>query len=441
MLKVHKEVLDMKLNPPMVTRAIPKVVDELPYFFENGEVFDLDGTLYRGTVVSMIGMQNYTSYKFYSLKLNKESLLKLMEVVRENNPDVTDDDYDYSYILLFDEDATSTEISIYVDRIVTKRYNEDIEDSEEAETLYKDGKWYKDSLIFDKLMHVDELYYSAYTDEQSEKLDSLSYGKIYSFTKTAVGEDVNDDYARTDVTFSRLSEYAANTNLSTVDIFGLYAGLDFNKAAYFKKNNLTGATMSKKVKCINIPCLFSNTKGLTLEMVQDFFSRFNKGTVVENLYGSFGYSDITYFDFNEVSNITFKPTVLERAFCSCHNLQVLKGLDCKRVYTDEMLHYCTALTELELFNITESLNMSQSNLLTVDSLVHTIQELIEITFTRTLTMGSTNLAKLEDVYVRYTGEDEEDEDNCKYPCEVCNEDDDGAMSIIEYANNKNWTLA
>ena len=82
-----------------------------------------------------------------------------------------------------------------------------------------------------------------------------------------------------------------------------------------------------------------------------------------------------------------------------------------------------------------------SDVLSVESLIYTIQQLIDVGSTRNLTIGSKNLAKIENVYVKLTGEAEEDEANPKLPCEVCNADDEGAMTIIAYANSKNWTIA
>ena len=64
-------------------------------------------------------------------------------------------------------------------------------------------------------------------------------------------------------------------------------------------------------------------------------------------------------------------------------------------------------------------------------------------------MGTANLEKIQDVYVRRTTEgdiptclsDNSNIDLAKAPCEICESTDEGAMLITAYANSKNWTLA
>lgn len=114
---------------------------------------------------------------------------------------------------------------------------------------------------------------------------------------------------------------------------------------------------------------------------------------------------------------------------------------------------CRALTNVTLKNIKVNLQLgsgtSWGHLLSLDSLTNAINELWNMTGStaKTLTIGSTNLEKLANVYVKLvTITDEmraEDEyiDN-KLPFIVCESTDEGAMLILDYARNlKNWNIS
>ncbi len=83
---------------------------------------------------------------------------------------------------------------------------------------------------------------------------------------------------------------------------------------------------------------------------------------------------------------------------------------------------------------------SWGHLLTVDSLVHLCQELVNVGSSRTLTVGSANLEKLASVYVKLTVPEAEDTTG-KLPCVVCESTDEGAMLIEDYIALKHWQLA
>jgi len=89
---------------------------------------------------------------------------------------------------------------------------------------------------------------------------------------------------------------------------------------------------------------------------------------------------------------------------------------------------------------------SYGHLLTVDSLIHLIKELRDTGFSKTLTIGSANLEKLANVYVRtidITDEMRAEDDliDEKLPFVVCESTDEGCMLIKDYVNFKNWKLA
>ena len=108
---------------------------------------------------------------------------------------------------------------------------------------------------------------------------------------------------------------------------------------------------------------------------------------------------------------------------------------------------CRSLKNLILKNIKISLALSDCPL-SLDSLTNIIKELHDNTSgtsTKTLTVGTANLSKLANVYVKLIDiTDEmraEDEyiDN-KKPFVVCESTDEGAMLISEYVTSKNWQL-
>ena len=140
-------------------------------------------------------------------------------------------------------------------------------------------------------------------------------------------------------------------------------------------------------------------------------------------------------------------------FCSCKSMKTAPKIDL-RLGTNfsHMLSSCELLTNLNLKNIPKSLQIgsgtSWGHLLTLDSLLNTIKELWDKTgsTTQTLTVGTANLEKLANVYVKLVDiTDEmraEDEyiDN-KLPFVQCESTDEGAMLISEYVTSKNWQLA
>ena len=130
----------------------------------------------------------------------------------------------------------------------------------------------------------------------------------------------------------------------------------------------------------------------------------------------------------------------------CVSLETVSGINMKSAGSvGSMFSRCKKLAHLTLYNIKCTLQIgsgtSWGHLLTLDSLLNTIKELIDTGSSKTLTMGSANLNKLANVYVKLTGEPEEDETLPKLPFAVCESTDEGAMLITDYVTLKNWVLA
>lgn len=161
------------------------------------------------------------------------------------------------------------------------------------------------------------------------------------------------------------------------------------------------------------------------------------------------------YDLQTVPQLdTSKVTNMQSMFYGCYNLTTVHQLNMINVTnTSSMFYGCKKLTNLTLLNIKVDLQIgsgtSYGHLLTLDSLINNIKELVNVGASRTLTMGSANLEKIANVYVRRTAtgdiptclSDNSNIDLAKGPCEVCESTDEGAMLITAYANSKNWTLA
>ena len=138
-------------------------------------------------------------------------------------------------------------------------------------------------------------------------------------------------------------------------------------------------------------------------------------------------------------------------FNGCTALKSVKGYDVRNVYTfSRTFNACSALEEVYFKNIKVNLQVGSGtawgHLLTLESLIYLIGELIQQKVVRTLTIGSANLEKLANVYVRLieiTDEMREQDDliDEKMPFELCEITDEGAMLITEYALQKNWQIA
>ena len=177
--------------------------------------------------------------------------------------------------------------------------------------------------------------------------------------------------------------------------------------------------------------------------------------------------DIAYLDtssvtdmgsmFGNCSNLTSVPsfntssvTNMSYMFNNCSSLTSVPLFNTTSV-TDmcSMFNNCSSLTEVWLRNIKKNLQVGSGtkygHLLTVESLLHLIKELVNVGSSRTLTIGTVNLRKLANTYVKLIDITDEmrAEDELvdqKLPFEVCESTDEGAMLISDYTLSKLWTI-
>ena len=93
---------------------------------------------------------------------------------------------------------------------------------------------------------------------------------------------------------------------------------------------------------------------------------------------------------------TSKVTQMAEMFYACTNLTTIPAFDASKVtWMLDMFSGCTNLTAIHMTGITADLDISSSTLFTREALVEILNNLATLTNTQhTLTMGSTNLAKL-----------------------------------------------
>ena len=117
-------------------------------------------------------------------------------------------------------------------------------------------------------------------------------------------------------------------------------------------------------------------------------------TNMEYMFGSCWY--ILSLDLSNFN--TSKVTSMGGMFYNDSRLKNIIGtLDMQNVTNANYMFYgCSALEEVHIHNLGENLDLSACTKLTHDCLVELINNLQTVTSTKTLTLGSTNLAKLTD---------------------------------------------
>ena len=162
--------------------------------------------------------------------------------------------------------------------------------------------------------------------------------------------------------------------------------------------------------------------------------------------------------FSKCSSLTTIPqldtssaTDIAGMFIGCSSLTTIPQLDTSSATNmDSIFSGCTNLTNCYLRNIKSSLivgsGTTYGHLLTVDSLLYMIKELVNTGSSKTLTMGTANTAKLSSTYVKLiniTDEMRAEDDliDSKLPFEVCESTEEGALAILtDYVALKNWSI-
>jgi surface protein len=171
---------------------------------------------------------------------------------------------------------------------------------------------------------------------------------------------------------------------------------------------------------------------------------------VKNMYNMFyscqSLESVPLFDTSNVTNIGY-------LFYGCSKLKYIPELDFRSVYSSSYGAFvdCTNVTTCLIKNIKIAIQVNNMPL-TEDSLLNLLNETVYTTSTKTLTVGSANLAKFtgEYEYVKLTGKYLDFDDNevteltdgqTKIPVVWCSSTDEGAMTVAEYMSSKGWNIA
>ena len=168
----------------------------------------------------------------------------------------------------------------------------------------------------------------------------------------------------------------------------------------------------------------------------------------------YAFSNCSQLEELEFSN-TNKVSDWWHTFDGCKNLKRVTGLDfistIQAEHTNGTLstfYRCTNLEYLEIKNIKTDLTVGSGSdwghLLTLDSLIGLCKECINTGSSKTLTVGSANLEKIQNSGKYYKFVDSsvtEVAEGEKGEIEECESTVTGSFSITDYMAMKNWTLA
>lgn len=126
-------------------------------------------------------------------------------------------------------------------------------------------------------------------------------------------------------------------------------------------------------------------------------------------------------------------------FTNCSNLKRLNLPQMTMSGALQLLNNCTNIEEIYVGRITSNFQVGSGttygHLLKVECLVGLIQNLVVTTTTKTLTIGTANVQKLEGLYCRIT-----DDTTDTLTMELCADTDEGAMPLEEYWTMKGWSV-
>ena len=175
------------------------------------------------------------------------------------------------------------------------------------------------------------------------------------------------------------------TNIDGLISYGDTANVTDMSYMFNSCTNLTSIPALDASKATNISYMFLNCTNLTSIPMLDT-SRAND--MNHMFYGCTNLTTIPELDTSSVTN-------MNAMFYDCRNLTTIPALDASNVTSmDNIFYNCSKLTEIHMRGIKEGFDIHFSTLFTREALVEILNNLARLSYSRALTMGETNLAKL-----------------------------------------------
>ena len=209
---------------------------------------------------------------------------------------------------------------------------------------------------------------------------------------------------------------------------------------FYNCSKLTTIPQLDTSKVTNMAAMFYNCSSLTT------IPQLDTSNVVYMGRMFYSCTSLTTIPQLDTSNVVDMGSM----FQNCSKLTTISQLDIGNVTNaSEMFKNCSKLTNCRLKNIKVSLRVGSGttygHLLTVDSLLFMIGELVKANNFHSFYVGSANLTKLSNIYVRTIDitdamRAEDALIDQKLPFEVCTSSDSGAKLVSDYVRLKNWYL-
>ena len=308
-----------------------------------------------------------------------------------------------------------------------------------------------------------------------ETIDFEPQSRMEAYLKNCINktgtEGLPPPESRADALMYKLAESIKASYIDISDSTATAEDIRLGKTAYIADGKVTGTAERSLKKLLDARkkahYLFDGFKN---DSIDDFIEYADTSNVTEmaNMFnGCLSLTTVPSFDTSKVTGMasmfsgctslttvpsfdTSKVTGMASMFNGCTSLTTVPKLDMFKVSsTSSMFSGCASLTNCFLRNIKRSLTIGSGttygHLLTLESLLFMIKELIDTGSNKTFAVGTANLEKLANVYVKtveITDEMRTEDPNIdlKLPFETCESTDEGAKLITEYVGDKHWTL-
>ena len=288
---------------------------------------------------------------------------------------------------------------------------------------------------------ADYLFYNFTGGSVDELLDGVDTSNVISARYMFAGAPFVESVPLFNTSKVTDMSYMFNgTRLETIPLFDT-SNVKLMTSMFHDCKELTSIPLLNTSKVTDMKYMFNECSKLTS------IPLLNTSKVTNMSYMFYKCSKLTSIPLFDTSNVTYTGDMLR----SCSALEVVPALDMRNVTgASIMFSSSNALTEIWVRNIKTNLQVgsgtSWGHLLTLESLLHLCKECRKTTSSLKLTVGTANLEKLANVYVKLIDitDDMRAEDDLideKYPFVQCESTDEGAMTLQDYMATKMWSLA